>query len=105
MSRFLNRLADDDQVEGGVAIVAEALFGVAMVDGQAALHGFRRQLFGEFNAGSPRLALLFEARKQIAFAASYIEDSASLGGLLDDPAVYFGPILRLFGHSVLPSRL
>ena len=71
--RRLQRLAQDDEVEGVVGIGGEIVVGVALDDRKAARHGLVDALLRQLDAAAVGLLLLLEALQQRAVAAADVE--------------------------------
>ena len=91
----LQRLAEDDIVEGIVGIVDEIGVGVALDDREAARDAFVDAALADLDAAPVDPARRLEERQELAVAAADVEDArAGLDQLGDDEMVDAGDVLR-----------
>ena len=102
VSRCLQRLRQDDIVEGVVRVVAEVRIGVTLDDGQSLGDAFVNALAGQFYTAAVHAAAFAQEAQQFAIAASDVEHfCAALNHLGDQNQVDTGATGRAgnIGHS------
>ena len=91
VSRCLQRLRQDDIVEGVVRVVAEVRIGVTLDDGQSLGDAFVNALAGQFYTAAVHAAAFAQEAQQFAIAASDVEHfCATLNHLGDQNQVDTG---------------